>query len=610
MPKLPAPLVIPLPTAQHVELPWLAGDRRADADRWRETPDPSSRWDSYETAAQSATSTPRSRLRVSSSDGNSQSDSGSRQPLSKAPMSELQLDHLDTVNCQHMLGFAPDAEVLKVAVGCMAAEARIASRCTRDRTESTELQAGHIKTISLLIVTVLAVGYTVVQLNNVVVPLVLALLLAVLLEPLLSWLMRLKLCLPPKYSRQLRTVFAVVVCVLLMLFCILASGYLVFTSVMDFPVEKYTNSIRLERLVDYLTTISQDLGADGNEQVDESATDTKSKLIDWVVGGPLLSLLGTTLSVISTLFLMSLFLIFLLVDKASHLDDRDEVANAKSFSAKVHRSIKRYVLVKTMASLAICVLTGVVLKVLQVDLAMLFAFLAFLLNFVPHVGYTFSVAGPVVLAYLDPTKSWSDVVLCLIFLSLIHQIIINIVEPRVLARSLDLHPMVVILTLALWTVCWGAVGTLLSTPLTCIFRLVLLEINHPYAVKLANMLEGRPFQQKPSKSSLGPIQPGRYVEAERATVAWVTAMAPPLSLTSVSHKFARQGAKKWMAARLSEEEKQLAELLTEKKIPAKHVTGRCQQPTHQMERRRVRLPGVEQSNLEHVPKVPPEISVG
>jgi len=302
----------------------------------------------------------------------------------------------------------------------------------------------------------------------------------------------------------------------------------------------------------------------------------------------------------------------LLVDKASHIDDRDEsaLANSNTFSVKVQRSIKRYVLVKTMASLAICVLTGVLLKVLQVDLAMLFAFLAFLLNFVPHVGYTFSVAGPVVLAYLDPTKSWSDVVLCLVFLSLFHQIIINIVEPRVLAKSLDLHPMVVILTLALWTVCWGAVGTLLATPLTCIFRLVLLEINHPYAVKLASMLEGRPFQQRPSKSSLGPIQPGRYVEAERATVAWVTSMAPPLPTTSVSKKFARKGAQRWMDARYREEEAQQVALGNRKHF--KNLGG---QPKHggngqQAERRRVRLPGAAaRPNLEQLPKAHSQMSV-
>mmetsp|Transcript_36295 Transcript_36295/g.85166 ORF Transcript_36295/g.85166 Transcript_36295/m.85166 type:complete len:425 (+) Transcript_36295:114-1388(+) len=421
-PKVPPPLVIPARPQQHISLPWLSGERppaRDDEDeRWQEVFHPSSRWDSY---SDDGAGILRSCNSESFQLGNDRSPipHSDRSPIPPSPRGphffNAQTRHnlhkvpsVDTLaaldDATRFLRFQKDAEVVRAAAGCMAVEARIAARGRRDEEKAMALQAGHIKTISLLMLTLLGIGFVLVHLKSVMVPLVLALLLAVILEPLLRWLVRAPclMCHCQNRTRQIRIVLAVAACLLLMLFCILASGYMVFTSVIHFPVEKYTNSVRLERLADYLDSLSSDLGAENSEEVESvesAAKDTEEKLLDWIVGGPLLTFLGTTLSVMSTLFLMFLFLMFLLVDKASRADAdvANEIKNNNTFSVKVQRSIKRYVLVKSMASLAICVLTGIILTLLRVDLAMLFAFLAFILNFIPHVGYTFSVAGPVIL---------------------------------------------------------------------------------------------------------------------------------------------------------------------------------------------------------------------
>ena len=42
----------------------------------------------------------------------------------------------------------------------------------------------------------------------------------------------------------------------------------------------------------------------------------------------------------------------------------------------------------------------------------------------------------------------------------------NFVEPRLTARAVNLSPLVVLIALAFWGLCWGVVGMVLAIPLT------------------------------------------------------------------------------------------------------------------------------------------------
>ena len=49
----------------------------------------------------------------------------------------------------------------------------------------------------------------------------------------------------------------------------------------------------------------------------------------------------------------------------------------------------------------------------------------------------------------------------------------NVIEPKVFGRSMEMHPVVVLLSLAFWGALWGVMGCLLSIPLTVTMRIVL-----------------------------------------------------------------------------------------------------------------------------------------
>jgi AI-2 transport protein TqsA len=63
----------------------------------------------------------------------------------------------------------------------------------------------------------------------------------------------------------------------------------------------------------------------------------------------------------------------------------------------------------------------------------------------------------------------------------------NFVEPRLTARAVDLSPLAVLVALAFWGLCWGAVGMVLAVPLTVMLKIVCenTELTRPLARLMA-----------------------------------------------------------------------------------------------------------------------------
>jgi len=81
-------------------------------------------------------------------------------------------------------------------------------------------------------------------------------------------------------------------------------------------------------------------------------------------------------------------------------------------------------------------------------------------------------------------------VLLIIFLpAIIHQIIGNIVEPKIFGDAFGLHPITIILSLIFWGMIWGIIGVLLAAPLTAIIRVSFERFDSTR--QIARLLEGK-----------------------------------------------------------------------------------------------------------------------
>ena len=158
-------------------------------------------------------------------------------------------------------------------------------------------------------------------------------------------------------------------------------------------------------------------------------------------------------------------------------------------SGQVAAQIKRYVLAQTVISAATGLLVGATLALLGVPLALLFGFLAFLLNFIPTIGSIVATLLPLPMVLISPDATMTTVILVLAIPGLIQFTIGNVIAPKVMGETLDLHPVTILLALIFWGMLWGIPGALLATPITAIMKLMLtrMELTAP----LSNWMAGR-----------------------------------------------------------------------------------------------------------------------
>jgi AI-2 transport protein TqsA len=156
----------------------------------------------------------------------------------------------------------------------------------------------------------------------------------------------------------------------------------------------------------------------------------------------------------------------------------------REIEQRVQRSISLTVFISTLTG----VLVGSTLAILGVEFAAVFGFLAFLLNFIPNIGSIIATALPLPIIFLNPEMTIAAKVLAIAVPSAIQVLIGSLVQPRMLGNSLQLHPVVLLLSLLFFTMIWGVAGAFLATPLTAVIRIVFEKI--PATRPLAALLAG------------------------------------------------------------------------------------------------------------------------
>ncbi len=156
---------------------------------------------------------------------------------------------------------------------------------------------------------------------------------------------------------------------------------------------------------------------------------------------------------------------------------------------EIVRSIRHYILTKLLLSATTGVLVGLVLWLLGIKLAIVFGLLAFLLNFIPSIGSIIATLLPLPFVLLAPNVSSTTAAMAILIPGVIQFSLGSVIEPRIVGKSLNLHPIALILALIFWGMLWGIIGMFLATPLTVVLK-ILLE-KHPLTAPLAGVLAGQ-----------------------------------------------------------------------------------------------------------------------
>ncbi len=243
---------------------------------------------------------------------------------------------------------------------------------------------------------------------------------------------------------------------------------------------------RLELLVDDLRPALLRMG------VDEEWLDAPRILQPATLMSLLGSLAGGVRVMLSHGLVVFLTVVFLLLEAHTlpgriRSIARDPDRTSELLSGFVH-DLYRYLGIKTLTSLFTGLLIGIWLWLFQVDFALLWGVLAFLLNFIPTIGSLVAAVPGILVALIQHgpgTALW-----VLGGYIVVNQVIGSLIEPKVLGDRLGLSALVVFVSLVFWGWILGPVGMFLAVPLSMMLKIALAS--HPRTEPIARLISAEP----------------------------------------------------------------------------------------------------------------------
>ncbi len=153
---------------------------------------------------------------------------------------------------------------------------------------------------------------------------------------------------------------------------------------------------------------------------------------------------------------------------------------------KIDSDTRLYLGIKTFTSALTGILSYIIMNAVGLDFAEFWAILIFTFNYIPTIGSIVATLFPSILSLIQfdsfyPFFGVAGGLMSLQFL------IGNILDPKLTGNSLNLSPVVIVLSLTLWGAIWGVVGMILCVPIMVIVMIVLSHIPRarPVAVLLS-----------------------------------------------------------------------------------------------------------------------------
>ncbi|MBN2494298.1 MAG: AI-2E family transporter [Deltaproteobacteria bacterium] len=184
------------------------------------------------------------------------------------------------------------------------------------------------------------------------------------------------------------------------------------------------------------------------------------------------SFLGSLVSLLGYFLLVVIFTGFLVFSSSAF----------KGILQEMNEKIGAYIGIKTLVNL----LTGLVVFVLclafGIDFALFWGVLAFLLNFIPTLGAIAASLPPILLGVVQ-LDSWTAIAALIILFVVVNVILGQVVEPKLMGKTLAIKPLAILMGLIFWGFLWGIPGMFLATPLMVLLRILASYFNFSRSIE-------------------------------------------------------------------------------------------------------------------------------
>ncbi|MBN1598799.1 MAG: AI-2E family transporter [Bacteroidales bacterium] len=315
--------------------------------------------------------------------------------------------------------------------------------------------------ITIAIVIILIVG------KDLIIPLIVALIVWFLIKEIRSGLKKIKWVRKTIPSWLLSTIAFIIIFLVISLI----------TKLLIFNIQELSKS-----LTAYQANVSTITSGINKLLKIDILNEIKDFIGDFDFTGLLTSVFTSITEIISDAFLILIYTLFLLLEETffsvkikALYPNIDKFREMNLLLKKIDNSISRYLVLKTIVSVVTGILSYIVLISIGVDAPLFWAFIIFILNYIPTIGSLIATLFPTVFAFLQFGEILPGV-LVLTLVGAVQLVMGNLVEPRLMGDSLNISPLVVILSLTFWGAIWGILGMVLSVPMVVMIIIITSEI--------------------------------------------------------------------------------------------------------------------------------------
>ena len=187
------------------------------------------------------------------------------------------------------------------------------------------------------------------------------------------------------------------------------------------------------------------------------------------------SVLNGLAHVLGNTLLIFILVLFILMESESFLDKAKTIFSGSNepiaYFSTIVQNIRHYLWIKTLIGLVVGILIYIALMIIGVNYALLWALIVFLLNYIPNIGSVIATIPAVLFALVQ--LGIGGALWTLGTFMVIHNVMGNFFEPRIMGKGLGLSTLVVFLSLLLSGFLLGTVGMLLSVPITMTIKIIL-----------------------------------------------------------------------------------------------------------------------------------------
>jgi predicted PurR-regulated permease PerM len=233
------------------------------------------------------------------------------------------------------------------------------------------------------------------------------------------------------------------------------------------PLYQDRLDVQLKELGDLMRGYGFDPGETPQDLSGENTVDPRA-ILSFVVSG--LSQLFTSS------FIVFFYVIFMLVE-ATTIQNKIKAAFSDNQAAygyveRAMTSLQYYLVIKTRINLITGAFIAVALWLIGLDFALLWGFIAFLLNYVPNFGSIIAAVPAVIMAFIQFGPSIQFLLVIGVYL------VVNIavgywLEPKMMGSGLGLSALVVLISVVFWGWILGPIGLILSIPITVALKIFL-----------------------------------------------------------------------------------------------------------------------------------------